>query len=53
MRRLKSCLTRENGQSMVEYGIMIAFVALACLGAFQALGQLALALNLENAAIAL
>lgn len=53
MQGLKSSLARENGQSMVEYGVMIAFVALACLAAFHAFGQLALALNLENAAIAL
>lgn len=50
MQGLKSSLARENGQSMVEYSVIIASVALACLAAFHAFGQLALVLTINNAA---
>lgn len=33
-----SQLQNQKGQGMVEYGIIVAFIAVVCIGAFTALG---------------
>ncbi len=42
MRTLTRCLNRvrreEAGQGLVEYALIIAFIAIACIGALTALG---------------
>lgn len=35
---LKKLFTREEGQGMAEYGLILTFVALACILAFTNLG---------------
>jgi pilus assembly protein Flp/PilA len=35
---LKRLWTEESGQGMAEYGLILALVAVACIGAFFALG---------------
>jgi pilus assembly protein Flp/PilA len=43
---LRSRLTREDGQTMAEYGVVLAVVALACIVAFTALsGGISNAIN--------
>jgi len=43
---LRSRLYREDGQTMAEYGVVLAVIALACIVAFTALsGGIAHALN--------
>lgn len=34
-----SQLQNQKGQGMVEYGIIVAFIAVICIGAFMALGD--------------
>ena len=36
--RLRARLSREEGQGMVEYGLIVAAIAVVCIGAFQLLG---------------
>jgi len=33
MQKLFNCLTREDGQTMAEYGIVLSVIAIAVLGA--------------------
>jgi Flp pilus assembly pilin Flp len=35
---LQTRLVREEGQTMAEYGVVLAVITIACLAAFQALG---------------
>ena len=36
---LKAFVQQEQGATMVEYGLMVAFIALVCFGAVGVLGQ--------------
>ncbi len=47
--RLMACLRRESGQALAEYGLILAFVFIACVLAVGALG-LALAGQLDAVA---
>ena len=38
MKTLESLIRDEDGQSMVEYGIIVAVIAAVCIGAFKAVG---------------
>lgn len=39
MELLKQIVREEEGQSMVEYGLIIAVVALVCAGTYKILGE--------------
>lgn len=39
MELLKKIVREEEGQSMVEYGLIIAVVALVCAGTYKILGE--------------
>ena len=49
MKALKNFLVREDGQDLVEYALLIAFIALACIVGMQTLGN---AINKEYGSIA-
>lgn len=38
MTTLVSLIRDEDGQSMVEYGIIVAVIAAVCIGAYRAIG---------------
>ncbi len=38
MTTLNALVRDENGQSMVEYGIIVAVIAAVCIGAYRAIG---------------
>ncbi|MBM3271003.1 MAG: Flp family type IVb pilin [Candidatus Sericytochromatia bacterium] len=38
MTTLKALIQDENGQSMVEYGIIVAVIAAICIGAYRQIG---------------
>lgn len=39
MEMLKQLMVEEEGQSMVEYGLIIAVVALVCAGTYKVMGE--------------
>jgi len=39
MKRIKSLLTRSNGQAMAEYVLIVTIIALGCMAAFRLFGQ--------------
>jgi pilus assembly protein Flp/PilA len=39
MTTLKALIRDEDGQSMVEYGIIVAVIAAICIGAYRQIGQ--------------
>jgi len=43
MSRVKSFATQDEGATMVEYGLMVALIAIACIGAVALVGT-----NLSN-----
>jgi Flp pilus assembly pilin Flp len=46
MRKLYNCLTREDGQTMAEYGVVLAVITIAVFGALALLsGNIVNALN--------
>jgi len=38
MKAIRESLTRDEGQTLVEYGLLLALIALVCVGAIAALG---------------
>lgn len=38
MTTIRHILADESGQSMVEYGIIVAVIAAVCIGAYRAIG---------------
>jgi Flp pilus assembly pilin Flp len=39
MTTIRHILADESGQSMVEYGIIVAVIAAICIGAYRQIGQ--------------
>ncbi len=51
MNYLKRILREENGQDMVEYGLLAAFISIVAIAALQAIGPLVSAIytSIQNA----